>query len=89
MTALPIRDLPPHQPEPVRRIYKYLVDNPGAQPRDSIMRWTGFSPAAEPIMAYVRFANAIDGLNRALTRQGVVRVAGGLAAREHYWLEAI
>lgn len=52
------------------RIYRYLSQNPGWQPRDKIMHWTGFpSPKLHPVCAYVEFQNAVMRLNERLARE--------------------
>lgn len=66
------------------RIFRYLVQNPGFQPRDNIMHWTGFpSPKAQPVSAYVEFHNALMRLNGRIRRMGY-EIVGGRTTGEQY-----
>jgi hypothetical protein len=53
------------------RLYRYLCQNPGWQPRDKIMHWTGYpSPKNHPVIAYVEFQNDVMRLNAQLAKSG-------------------
>lgn len=70
--------------ERLRRVYRYLRDNPGPLPREQIMHWTGFpSPRDQPICAYVEFANAVMRLDAILRRHGREVFRGN---NETYWI---
>jgi len=62
------RDCRAHDPtHRAVRVFRYLRDNPGPQPRDKVMHWTGFpSPKVEPVGAYASFASCIMALDAAL-----------------------
>lgn len=64
-------------------LYRYLRNNRGPKPRDTIMKWTGFpAPADQPVCAYVSFANAIMRLDQVLRGRGK-----SICRRdEMYWL---
>lgn len=65
------------------RLYRYLRDNPPTH-RDKIMHWCDFpSPRANPVIAYVEFANEVIRLDRILRRHGK-GVEGGLDTGEVY-----
>jgi len=71
----------------MRRVYKYLQENPKPQPRDRIMHWTGFpSPKAQPVLAYASFQNTVMRINQKLAAHGQ-RICGGIEFGETYWLE--
>lgn len=60
------------------RLYRYLCQLPGWNPRDRLMHWTDFpDPKRHPVIAYVEFQNAVMRLNSRLHREGKQIVRDG------------